>query len=237
MSYSTIQQLFTAICDAIRQKEGTTASIPHQDIPSRIASITAKLQSKSVSPTETEQTISPDSGYDGLSQVSVGAVSKTYIGSSVPKKAAVTYTPGTSDQTIASGVYLSGTQTIKGDADLIAGNIKKGVDIFGVIGSYEGSGSVSSNDNCEAYAINATNPTVDFKRTDGTIKVWGYGYVQTSSGYYTTTTVYAFCGDKYYKSSSYGSPTATNLMLSVSGGKISGLPTLNGGTLIATKGI
>ena len=55
-------------------------------------------------------------------------------------KAAATITPGTSDQTIAAGVYLSGKQTIKGDADLKAANIKKGVQIFNVTGSYEGDG-------------------------------------------------------------------------------------------------
>jgi hypothetical protein len=55
-------------------------------------------------------------------------------------KVATTYTPSTSNQTIASGTYLTGTQTIKGDANLVAGNIKSGVSIFGVAGSYEGSG-------------------------------------------------------------------------------------------------
>jgi hypothetical protein len=56
-------------------------------------------------------------------------------------KAATTYTPSTSDQTIASGTYLTGTQTIKGDENLVAGNIKSGTSIFGVTGTYEGSGS------------------------------------------------------------------------------------------------
>lgn len=57
---------------------------------------------------------------------------------------AQTITPGTADKTIASGKYLTGTQTIKGDANLVAGNIKSGVSIFGVNGSYEGSGGGSS---------------------------------------------------------------------------------------------
>jgi len=61
----------------------------------------------------------------------------------IPSKAATTYTPSTSNQTIASGTYLSGTQTIAGDANLVAGNIKSGVSIFGVAGSYEGSGGGS----------------------------------------------------------------------------------------------
>lgn len=39
MTYTTIESLFTGICDAIRNKEGTTAPIRHQDIPARIAEI------------------------------------------------------------------------------------------------------------------------------------------------------------------------------------------------------
>ncbi len=53
----------------------------------------------------------------------------------IASKAAQTYTPGVSDQTIASGQYLSGAQTIQGDANLVGTNIKSGVSIFGVSGS------------------------------------------------------------------------------------------------------
>lgn len=53
-------------------------------------------------------------------------------------KGAQTYTPGTTDQTINSGYLLTGNQTILGDADLVAENIKKDVEIFGVTGTYEG---------------------------------------------------------------------------------------------------
>lgn len=49
---------------------------------------------------------------------------------------AATYTPTTSNQTIASGKYLAGDQTILGDANLIADNIKKNISIFGVVGTY-----------------------------------------------------------------------------------------------------
>ena len=104
---------------------------------------TPTLQEKSVTPSESSQAVTPDSGYDGLSQVTVDAISSTYIGSGVTKKSATTYTPGTSNQTIASGQYLNGTQTIKGDANLVAGNIKSGVSIFGISGSYAGSGGSS----------------------------------------------------------------------------------------------
>lgn len=53
----------------------------------------------------------------------------------IASQAAQTITPGTSNKTIAAGKYLSGVQTIKGDSNLKAANIKKGVSIFGVAGS------------------------------------------------------------------------------------------------------
>lgn len=318
----------------------------------------ASFQSKTVSPSESAQTIKADNGYDGLSQVTVNAVSRTYVGSGVTKKSAATYTPGTSDQSIASGQYLNGTQTIKGDSNLTAGNIRSGVKIFNVTGSYAGSSSsggtdtsdatatasdiakgktayvrgqkvtgelteyiagktlsyytsgyenvmfkrtndidtvgikincfgsdkimrsqsyielaapatrfgdataadvakgktftstaglkvtgtaepAESNNNVEAYAITNTNPSVSFKRTDGAIKIWGYGTMTSSSGWGgQTTSLIAFEGDKYHKSAMYGGPSSTNLSLSISNGKLTGLPSgLSAISAIVTRGI
>lgn len=53
-------------------------------------------------------------------------------------------TPSTTDQYIAGSQYLTGTQKIKGDANLVAGNIKSGISIFGVMGTYTGSSSGGS---------------------------------------------------------------------------------------------
>ncbi|MFD2869898.1 hypothetical protein ACFSY7_15500 [Kurthia populi] len=53
----------------------------------------------------------------------------------IPSKTTQTYTPGTTNQIITSGQYLSGTQTILGDPDLISANILSGKNIFGVVGS------------------------------------------------------------------------------------------------------
>lgn len=199
------------------------------------------LQSKTVSPSESTQMVSPDSGYDGLSKVTVNAISSTYIGSDVTKKSAATYIPKTTDQSIASGQYLSGTQTIKGDANLVAGNIKSGVSIFGVTGTYAGGGSSggSGNNNVEAYAITDTNPSVSFKTASGTIKIWGYGTITSSGGWGgQTTSLVAFEGDKYHKSAIYGGPSSTNLSLSISNGKLTGLPSgLSAISAIVTRGI
>lgn len=202
---------------------------------------TPNLQTKTVTPSESTQTVSPDSGYDGLSKVTVNAISSTYIGSDVTKKSAATYIPKTTNQSIASGQYLSGTQTIKGDANLVAGNIKSGVSIFGVTGTYAGGGSSggSGNNNVEAYAITDTNPSVSFRRTDGAIKIWGYGTMTSSGGWgQQTTSLIAFAGDKYYKSAMYGGPSSTGLSLSISNGKLSGLPSgLTAISAIVTRGI
>ena len=202
---------------------------------------TPNLQAKTVTPSESTQTVSPDSGYDGLSKVTVNAISSTYIGSDVTKKSAATYIPKTTDQSIASGQYLSGTQTIKGDANLVAGNIKSGVSIFGVTGTYAGGGSSggSGNNNVEAYAITDTSPSVSFKTTSGTIKIWGYGTMTSSGGWgQQTTSLIAFAGDKYYKSAMYGGPSSTGLSLSISNGKLSGLPSgLTAISAIVTRGI
>lgn len=53
-------------------------------------------------------------------------------------QAAKTVTPGVSSQTaVASGVYTTGVVTVSGDSNLVAGNIKSGVSIFGVSGTLE----------------------------------------------------------------------------------------------------
>ena len=57
------------------------------------------------------------------------------ITGTIPSKGAQTYTPRTYSQTISSGQYLSGNQTIQGDGNLVPSNIKSGVSIFGVSGT------------------------------------------------------------------------------------------------------
>ena len=196
-------------------------------------SSTPALQSKSVTPSESVQTVTPDDGYDGLDSVEVGAIASDYVGSGVPRQGAQTITPGTSDQKIASGKYLTGDQTIKGDANLIAGNIKKGVSIFGVAGSFEGSGGGGSSDNnCEAYHITSASAVLSFKGT-GTNKVWGYGY--QSGGY--TGTHYSFVGDGYY-SGSWGTPSKTSKTFTLNAnGTLNGLPSMSACDLLVTIGV
>lgn len=108
-----------------------------------------------------------------------------------------------------------------------------------MIGAYEEAASGGNgNNNCEAYPVDVTNPAVNFKTASGTIKVYGYAYETSSSSWGgSSTTVLAFDGDGYYKSASWGSPSKTSCTFGVSGGKLTGLPTLNGGTLLVVRGI
>nr|DAV36144.1 MAG TPA: tail protein [Caudoviricetes sp.] len=57
------------------------------------------------------------------------------ITGTIASRGAATITPGTANQTIVAGQYLSGAQTIKGDANLKAANIALGTSIFGVAGN------------------------------------------------------------------------------------------------------
>lgn len=93
--------------------------------------------------------------------VSAGTKSAT---KQLTTKAATTITPSTTSQTaVASGVYTTGAITVAGDANLIAENIKKGVNIFGVSGILaEGSGGASDNyedEILDGTLVNYTNTT------------------------------------------------------------------------------
>ena len=169
-------------------------------------------QSKTITPSESQQTVTPDSGYDALSSVVVEAIESTYVGSGITQnptltasgasvivpagyystqktksvstaaqatpsvsinssglitatatqsagyvsagtkngtlqlttKSATTIIPSDQNQTaVSSGVYTTGNITVAGDNNLVAGNIKNGVSIFGVSGTYTGSGGGS----------------------------------------------------------------------------------------------
>lgn len=104
------------------------------------ASISTGTNTLTLTKTEITTTPTVSAGYVSSATASTATVTLT---ASVTTKAAATYTPTTTNQTISSGTYLTGTQTISGDANLVAGNIKKNVSIFGVTGSYEGSGGGS----------------------------------------------------------------------------------------------
>ena len=124
--------------NAVPNGSATTPTTTINAVPSLTVSasglITAAIEtSESITPTVVEGYVS--TGTAGTVSVAGGVTRQ------LTTKGAATITPGTTNQTIASGTYLTGTQTISGDADLVAGNIKSGVTIFGVEGTYTGAGA------------------------------------------------------------------------------------------------
>lgn len=72
------------------------------------------LQAKTnISPTESSQTITCDSGYDGLSSVQINAISSSYVGSGVARESSSDLTASGATVTAPAGYYASdATKTI-----------------------------------------------------------------------------------------------------------------------------
>ena len=68
---------------------------------------------------------------------------------------AQTIRPGTADQTIDAGIYLTGVQTIKGDANLVSENIRAGVSIFDVPGTCMGGGGSGGSDADNEFSVDS----------------------------------------------------------------------------------
>lgn len=113
------------------------SATPASTISSTGASVSAGTNTITLSKSAVANTPAVSAGYISTGTQGNSSVSLT---ASVNTQGTTTYTPTTTNQTIASGTYLTGTQTISGSSNLTANNIKKDVVIFGVTGSYEGSG-------------------------------------------------------------------------------------------------
>ena len=116
----------------------TISATPNGSVtaPSTISGTSATVSTGTNTLTLTKSvSVTPSVTTAGYISAGTAGNSSVSLTASVTTKAAATITPGTSDQTIASGTYLTGTQTIAGDADLVASNIVNGVSIFGVTGN------------------------------------------------------------------------------------------------------
>lgn len=102
----------------------TYANVPSVSIP-KSSGGTAAFYDTSGATAGASQILDGYTAFGAAGQVSGG----------ITQKAAQTYTPTTTDQTIAAGQYLAGAQTVKGDANLQPQYIADGVKIFGVTGS------------------------------------------------------------------------------------------------------
>ena len=93
---------------------------------------------KTLTPSETAQ-----SGIDvtNFKTASVGAISSTYVGSGVTRKAAATVAPSTSEQTVcASGVYTTGAQKVSAITPSIVGNLDASIFAASIAAAIEGKG-------------------------------------------------------------------------------------------------
>lgn len=187
---TTSQQTFNA-SSVTGYKPVTVNAMPSGSVtaPSSISGTSATVTTGTNTLTLTKSvSVTPNVTTAGYISSGTAGSSSVSLTASVTTKAAATITPGTTNQTIASGTYLTGTQTISGDADLVAANIKKNVQIFGVTGTYEGSGGGGMNvqgyhgmDYARATSYTATDVSLTVA-VSGTYKVSWMGFRNTTSG-------------------------------------------------------
>lgn len=116
---------------------GRTVTVPAGYYPSQARKSIASATQATPSITVSSGGLITASATQSAGYVASGTKSAT---KQLTTQAGKTVTPGTSQQTaVASGRYTTGTVYVAGDSDLVAANIKKGVNIFGVAGTYEGS--------------------------------------------------------------------------------------------------
>lgn len=132
----------TASGASVTAPAGYYASSASKSVASGSATAPASISGTGASVTTGSNTITLSKSVSVTPSVTAGYVSSGTAASSsvsltatVTTKSAATITPGTTDQEIAASTYLTGKQTIKGDANLVSSNIVAGKTIFNVSGT------------------------------------------------------------------------------------------------------
>lgn len=128
------------------------------------------LESQTVTPTETTQTVSYGSSYDGLSSVTVNAIDSNYIGSGVPQQNTLTVSGNTvsnligyygsvNSVTVDSAVWKSATSaTVTPTVTINTNN--------GLIKANVSSGHMITPIQTDGWALHTTHHTINIKGSD-----------------------------------------------------------------------
>ena len=160
-------------------------------------------QDKSVTPTESQQSVTADPEYTGLGTVTVGAIDSEYVGSDVPKKSSSDLTASGATVSVPKGYYEN--------------NASKAV--------ASGSATVPDITQTSATVSTGTNTLTLTKSASVTPTVTA-GYV--SSGTARTATI-QLTGDITTKSGMIYQPSTTDRTIA-SGTYLTGIQTINGVT-------
>ena len=137
-SKSAVSNNSVTVTPSVTNTEGYIAGGTKTGTGVKVSASELVSGNKAITPSETAQ-----SGIDvtNFKTASVGAISSTYVGSGVSRKAAATVAPSTSEQTVcASGVYTTGAQKVSAITPSIVGNLDASSFAASIVAAIEGKG-------------------------------------------------------------------------------------------------